>query len=384
MKKLLLTLILVLFALQIFAQNITNTLGDNGFFYIKDATATPNTWFTLQESNGYVGIGTTNPTYKLEVNGNIKASHFGLDATGYFQTQTIDGSTEDIVIACDNNDFFFYERESDFYQFNIGGAAKLRIQANGRVGIGTESPDAPLHVSGSVGISSAASYFNSGTNSQLYWSNPGTFNVTIRASNDIMAGGSIVATSDKRVKENITELHHSLDLIGKLRPVSYNKIDKVEQGNRIKYGFIAQEVEEVIPNAVNTGKGEIPVLKPFESVDFEAGVSYTLLVKNGDDIVEQKYTTKDPRPEGEIIVKSKTVDDFKSLTYDMIFTVAVDAIQEQQKQIEELKAANLLLAQKLQVIDELKVELVKLQKAFENKDLQAPNNQIRLTTLENK
>jgi len=322
---------------------------------------------------GNVGIGTTNPTYKLEVNGNIKASHFGLDATGYFQSQIIDGSTEDVVIACDDNDFFFYERESDFYQFNIGGTAKLRVQANGYVGIGTETPSAPLHVNGYADISTAASYFNSGTSSQLLWSNPGTFYVSIRASNDIMAGGSILAASDKRVKENITVLHHSLDLIGRLRPVSYNKIDRVSYGNRLNYGFIAQEVEEVIPEAVNTGTGEIPILKPFESVEFEEDVSYTLLVKNGENIAEQKYTTKDPRPEGEIIVKSKTVDDFKSITYDMIFTVAVDAIQEQQaeietlqQQVEILQAQNAVLSQKTEAIDQLKAEINEIKKALQD------------------
>jgi predicted DNA-binding antitoxin AbrB/MazE fold protein len=162
--------------------------------------------------------------------------------------------------------------------------------------------------------------------------------MSIHASNDIVANGSFVATSDKRVKENITELSNSIDLLGRLRPVSYNKIDKVQYGDRLNYGFIAQEVEEIIPEAVNTGKGEVPVLKPFENVTFEEGVDYTILVKNGEDIKELKFKKGDVRPDGEIIVKSKTVNDFKSITYDMIFTVAVDAIQEQQQEIENLKA----------------------------------------------
>jgi len=132
-------------------------------------------------------------------------------------------------------------------------------------------------------------------------------------------------------------------------------------------------VEEVIPEAVNTGTGEIPILKPFESVEFEEDVSYTLLVKNGENIAEQKYTTKDPRPEGEIIVKSKTVDDFKSITYDMIFTVAVDAIQEQQaeietlqQQVEILQAQNAVLSQKTEAIDQLKAEINEIKKALQD------------------
>jgi predicted DNA-binding antitoxin AbrB/MazE fold protein len=208
---------------------------------------------------------------------------------------------------------------------------------SGKIGIGTASPDAPLHVNGSVSIYAGATYFNGSTSNQLHTAST-NFNMSIHASNDIVANGSFVATSDKRVKENITELSNSIDLLGRLRPVSYNKIDKVQYGDRLNYGFIAQEVEEIIPEAVNTGKGEVPVLKPFENVTFEEGVDYTILVKNGDDIKEMKYKKGDERPDGEIIVKSKTVNDFKSITYDMIFTVAVDAIQEQQQEIENLKA----------------------------------------------
>jgi len=320
-------------------------------------------------SGGNVGIGTSNPVDKLEVNGNILADAFKVDDKGYFQTQTITGSTADVVLGFDNNDYMCYERENDFLFFNVGGAHRMRITSDGKVGIGTESPDAPLHVNGAVGMYNVgATYFYGGSGLLTATTD---FNVSIHASHGILTNGTFIATSDKRVKENITELDSSLDLISRLRPVSYNKIDRVEQGNRLNYGFIAQEVEEVIPVAVNTGKGDVPILQPFEKVGFEDGVTYTILVKNGDDIKEQTYTKGDARPEGEIIVKSKNVDDFKSLTYDMIFTVAVGAIQEQQaeietlqQQVEKLQTQNAVLTQKTEAIDHLKAEVENLKKAM--------------------
>ena len=320
--------------------------------------------------NGNVGIGTTSPLAPLHV--------YGAETGENWAGQGAFGGTNAAVVLgeYDGNAWL------GGHTAGLDGWSNLIINADGgNVGIGTTSPEVPLEVSGSAGIYAGANYFNGSTGTTDLATATTTFNVTIRASNDIMAGGSIAAASDKRVKENITELHNSLELIGRLRPVSYNKIDKVQYGNRLNYGFIAQEVEEVIPNAVNTGKGEVPVLKPFEKVEFEDGVIYTILVKNGDDIKEQKYTTGDARPEGEIIVKSKTVNDFKSLSYDMIFTVAVDAIQKQQvtieaqqRQIDELKTQNAALTQKADAIDQLKAEVENLKKMITTENVQLSNN----------
>jgi hypothetical protein len=55
--------------------------------------------------------------------------------------------------------------------------------------------------------------------------------------------------SDSRLKENIEVLKYGLKDILKLRPVTYNwKKDNANQG--IQFGFIAQEVQEVIPEAI--------------------------------------------------------------------------------------------------------------------------------------
>ena len=64
-------------------------------------------------------------------------------------------------------------------------------------------------------------------------------------------GGSLTSSnpSDKRLKNNIQNIKWGLDEILKLRPVSYNwKNDQINQGNQ--FGFIAQEVQEVMSEAV--------------------------------------------------------------------------------------------------------------------------------------
>lgn len=61
--------------------------------------------------------------------------------------------------------------------------------------------------------------------------------------------------SDERLKQNITEIKSSHEIINKLRPVSYfwNETGKKKGGNaQLQYGLVAQEVEKVLPNIVST------------------------------------------------------------------------------------------------------------------------------------
>ena len=85
---------------------------------------------SLQSDGGSVGIGTTSPTAKLEVNGNVKATSF----TGSFSgSVSAPGSTTQIV-------------------YNSGGALAADsglVYSGSNVGIGTTSPTYKLHVSSS-------------------------------------------------------------------------------------------------------------------------------------------------------------------------------------------------------------------------------------------
>ena len=91
MKRILLFSVL-LSSPALFAQDIINTLGAGGLFYVKDAV---NTYMTLKQSTAHVGIGlnVTNPRATLEVGG-----HDGLLVTGAANTNGKDGS---IVIGDD-------------------------------------------------------------------------------------------------------------------------------------------------------------------------------------------------------------------------------------------------------------------------------------------
>ena len=86
---------------------------------------------------------------------------------------------------------------------------------------------------------------NSGA-TRLYGGGSTTSNVIINASGDITASGQITASSDIRLKENINQIDNALDKVLNLRGVEFDRIDiKTHQ-----IGLIAQEVEEIIPEIV--------------------------------------------------------------------------------------------------------------------------------------
>ena len=77
----------------------------------------------------------------------------------------------------------------------------------------------------------------------------------------LYAEGDIVAYSDRRKKENIVTVDGALDKVNKLRGVYYNRID--DDAKKRQVGVIAQEIQEILPEVVTYA----------EDVD-EYGVSY--------------------------------------------------------------------------------------------------------------
>jgi hypothetical protein len=75
-----------------------------------------------------------------------------------------------------------------------------------------------------------------------------TTGITLFVSGSVQANG-VTLTSDRRLKKNISGLKYGLKDVLKLEPVSYNWIDP-KQTNEIQLGLIAQDAKKVIPEIV--------------------------------------------------------------------------------------------------------------------------------------
>ena len=72
---------------------------------------------------------------------------------------------------------------------------------------------------------------------------------SVKVSDDILASGNVTAYSDINLKDNITNIDNALEKVNAIRGVTYDRID---QDNTRHAGVIAQEVEEVLPEVVHT------------------------------------------------------------------------------------------------------------------------------------
>jgi hypothetical protein len=119
---------------------------------------------------GNVGIGTTNPTSKLEVSGDVRVTHGA--GSIYFDTggRLYSDGSYSIMTDLDGNPRFYFAKAagdagSSYYDLgnntgavhhfrsNLGTADLMVIKNNGNVGIGIPAPGEKLEVSGNLKVS---------------------------------------------------------------------------------------------------------------------------------------------------------------------------------------------------------------------------------------
>jgi hypothetical protein len=183
---------------------------------------------------------------------------------------------------------------------------------------------------------------------------------SIICQNDIYTNGTFITASDRRIKRDIYtyDTANALDQINELRVVEYKKIDS-KDGKEI--GFIAQEVKNVIPESVGTSPGFIPTI--YTSVPFKKqGEGYirilntfafqfnemvqilddnktafqTIVIDVEDDYAVMKFLSDESAVlKGDtVFIYGTAIPDFHSIDKDIVFSVAVAAIQSLSSKVE--------------------------------------------------
>jgi hypothetical protein len=243
-------------------------------------------------SGGNVGIGTTAPGSKLEIRGNDPLLELNTaSSTGNpYMMWSQAGVRRSYIQHVNSGDDLAIASEYGGMRFSTGvngtEVERMRITSGGNVGIGTNSPANILDV---VGISrfthsSSTSYRgaietvvdNAFPTWDIGWLHARTSSSTygnIARFNDQngsqiggifysgSSGTSFVTTSDYRLKENIEEISDSISRVKKLKPCRFNF---TAEKNRVVDGFIAHEVQKVVPEAVH---GEKDALQENGSID---------------------------------------------------------------------------------------------------------------------
>jgi len=221
----------------------SNTGDRIAFNYGTLADAWSNSELMTIKSNGYVGIGTTNPANRLQI-GSIGSS-------GYGGNDIVMGNGTQVMA------FFQSSTASTWYTNNNFALMPAGVGAIGNVGIGTDSPSTRLHVSGVI---TATGGNSTNWNSAYSWGNHAdaeyikansTEPLTIQAETVTFTGsvtveGTFTESSSIRFKENIEPLPQSLEAVNALNPVSYNKVGADDR----EIGLIAEEVAELFPEVV--------------------------------------------------------------------------------------------------------------------------------------
>lgn len=192
---------------------------------------------------GNVGIGASNPQKKLHVVGETYTSsvsgwagplsapylelnrgggNVGLGADVYFSTQGSIASESNmyLLIDADNSstsESFVFAKDSETVSNKVD---LMVIKETGNVGLGVTNPIHPLHMASGAHVTAAGAWTNA---------------------------------SDARLKTDILESKYGLAEVLKLRSVDYN----MKKGGTSQVGFLAQEVQTVVPEVVSGFTGDL-------------------------------------------------------------------------------------------------------------------------------
>lgn len=253
---------------------------------------------------------------------------------GYLMIQTNDDNNEEILFA-------------------QGGNERMRIADNGSVQVWGYNGLGALNVGGRAGQTYyQQSFLNHGGAGNSDGQRTNT--VSIHASNMILCDVEVQITSDARVKQplGISDSKRDLELLDALQITDYTYRDTVQHGTAAEKKVIAQQVEAVLPQAVDKHKGTVPdIYRPAVSdngwvripTDLAKGERVKILHGDKEEILEVLETAPGAFRVGlassvrDIFVYGREVDDLRSVDYDAIAMLNVSATQELHRKLQTLE-----------------------------------------------
>ena len=180
---------------------------------------------TSDSSNNHLSIGLNNPIPNLNSVNHENIINVHSNNVEITKTLTVTGNVELNNNLSVNGNTTLGNESTD--TLSVSGPATLsnNLSVNGNTTLGNESTDT-LYVSGPATL-----------NNTLYVSG------TTQLNDDLTVNGIITQTSDMRLKQNVKKIN-SGNVVHQLNPVSFTMKDK------LRFGFIAQEVQTVLPEIV--------------------------------------------------------------------------------------------------------------------------------------
>lgn len=230
------------------------------------------------DSSGNVGIGTSSPGTTLDVNGNIRARAVGAEG-GELQINNPANASVGLYIdvaAANAARIFSVENNCSFSLGQLSGtggtiqlyteaAERMRLDSSGNLLVGlTTSSAIGGRLSVAINGNNAGVFICDSANFPLVsWARSGGSGLVYFAHG---AGSTLVGTittngtgvtygtsSDYRLKNSIAPIASGLATISALKPVTYKWNINGSDGE----GFIAHELQEIIPQAVHGEKDAV-------------------------------------------------------------------------------------------------------------------------------
>ena len=268
MKNILLCGLLVFIATLGYSQVKVQT---NGFTKIGNTGTAPSQQLHVDGNsivtNGRIGVNTTSPAYTVDARVPSGSATFNLQ-TGTASFARSEYRTDGTIWAQTATPNSFSNKFE--FQFNDGSWRNALIvidpqpAGGANVGIGRSFPTSKLDVAG-----------------------------------DIAINGSVMLTSDKRLKKNVTKFKSGLSKVLALAPVTFKYDDVVTKNGSTKLhvGLIAQELQEIAPELVTTfvhkesdpETGEILIEDEYLQIN-DTGIKYLLVnaIKEQQLLIDEK------------------------------------------------------------------------------------------------